>query len=124
MTSGTAIFPAGFTGVGLLLLRFSVAASILLLAAPLSQASYIPQFVGVIAAAGLCAGLQTRVLAALSLLAPLLCFVTETASPGLILLHALTAAALAMTGPGAFSADARLFGRQTIRLPEKNDPKV
>jgi hypothetical protein len=124
MSSETSFFPGGITGCGLLLLRFSVAVSVLMLAAHLSQASYLPQFLGVVVAAGLCVGLQTRVLAGLSVLAPLLCLVMAVAHLELVVLHALMATALAMTGPGAFSVDARLFGRRTITLPDRDDPKV
>jgi hypothetical protein len=124
MGSGSAFFPGGVTGAGLLLLRFSVTASILMLTASLSQASYLPQFLGVVAAIGLCVGLQTRVLAGLSLLASLLGLAMGAAPLGLIILHAMSASALAMTGPGAFSADARLFGRKTITLPDRDDSIV
>ncbi len=124
MRSGTAFFPDGIIGAGLLLLRFSVASSILLLTASVSQVSYVPQMLGVAAAAALCAGLQTRVVAGLALLAPLVCLVVKPTPVGPIALHALTALALAMTGPGAFSADARLFGRRTITLPDRDDSNV
>ena len=37
--------------------------------------------------------------------------------PMLIFTQTIDAFALAMIGPGAFSVDARLFGRATITLP-------
>lgn len=117
------MFPGGSAGAGLLLLRASVAVSTLMLAAEFAPATYTPQFIGVLLAIGLCAGFQTRVFAALSLLAPLLCVIAATA-PGLAAVHAISAAALVMTGPGAFSVDARLFGRRTVTLPDPDDTNV
>jgi hypothetical protein len=124
MGSGIALFPGGGIGAGLLVLRLSVTASMLMLTAELSPPPYIAQFLGIVAAVGLCVGLQTRVLAGLCLLASLLGFVMTTASSGVIVLHTVTSAALALTGPGAFSADARLFGRRTIKLPDRDDSIV
>jgi hypothetical protein len=124
MKSVIAFFPSGFTGAGLLCLRLSVAGSVLLMASPLPGFSYLPQFVGVLIAVSLCAGLQTRLLAGLSLLASLSGLAAAAVPAESVMVHGLSAIALALTGPGAFSADARLFGRKTIRLPEKSDPKV
>ncbi len=117
------MFPGGSVGAGLLILRVSVAVSTLLLAAEFTPATYIPQFIGVLFGLALCAGFQTRIVAALSLVAPLLCVIAATA-PELSAVHAISAAALAMTGPGAFSVDARLFGRRTVTLPDPDDTIV
>jgi hypothetical protein len=123
MRSGLALFPGGSVGAGLLMLRVSVAVSTLLLAAEFTPATYIPQFIGVLFGLALCAGFQTRIAAGLSLVAPLLCVIAATA-PGLSAVHSISAAALAMTGPGAFSVDARLFGRRTVTLPDPDDTIV
>lgn len=123
MRSWIALFPGGVAGAGLLLLRFSVATSTLLLTAAHIPASYVPHFIGVFLAIGLCIGLQTRVAATGCLLASLLCLITGVA-PGLAVVHAISAAALVLTGPGALSIDARLFGRRTVQLPDRDDPIV
>jgi uncharacterized membrane protein YphA (DoxX/SURF4 family) len=101
-----------------MLLRISVAASMLFLNAAPAQTFYVPNFVGVLVAIGLCAGLQTRILAALSLVASLLSFIPAGASIELGAVNAISCVALAIAGPGAFSLDARLFGRRTITLPD------
>lgn len=124
MRSGAVYFPGGVTGIGLLFLRFSVAASVLLLTAQVSRGPDILQLMGIALTAGLCAGLWTRLMAGLALLAALLCLALGGALPAWELLHALSAAALAMTGPGAFSADARLFGRRTITWRDRDDTIV
>lgn len=121
MRSGAAFFPDGLTGAGLFVLRLSVAASTLALTARSSSDPHILQCLGIAAAAGLCAGFQTRALAGLSLLASLLGMITVLVPVDMALLHAVSAAALTLTGPGAFSADARLFGRRTITLRGRDE---
>lgn len=123
MRSRIALFPGGGVGAGLLTLRVSVAASTLILTSSINQSSYIAQFIGVLCAIGLSAGLQTRIIAALSVLASLYGLLSP-AAPDIEAVHALSAAALVMTGPGAFSADARLFGRRTVALPDPDDTNV
>ena len=41
------------------------------------------------------------------------------AASTIALLTGLSNVALALLGPGAFSLDARLFGRRTLRLPDR-----
>jgi len=44
-------------------------------------------------------------------------------TPGAFLvLHGIDALALALLGAGAYSVDARLFGRRVIRLDDRSDP--
>jgi hypothetical protein len=124
MSFEIALFPGGIVGAGLLLLRTSVAVSVLMLTNLFSQTFGLAQWAGVLAAIGLCAGLQTRTLAGLSLFAPLLSLTAASAPLGQTALHLTTALALALTGPGAFSADARLFGRRTITLRDRDDSIV
>jgi hypothetical protein len=119
MRSRIAIFPGGAAGAGLLLLRLSVAASALILIG-CDRFSNDVQILCILLAGGICAGLQTRVLAGLSLGVSLL----DSASLGLPLIHAISAMALVLTGPGAFSVDARLFGRRTITLADSEDTNV
>lgn len=39
----------------------------------------------------------------------------------LVIVHAVTAASLVLTGAGAYSLDARFFGRRRVILPEADD---
>ncbi len=119
MRSRTAIFPGGALGSGLLLLRLSVATSALMLIG-CDQDFGALQLLCIFFAVGLCAGVQTRLLAAISLSASVL----GAAPLGLSIVHAISAVALVLTGPGAFSLDARLFGRRTITLPRSDDTNV
>lgn len=116
MLSGMPRFPSGAAGAGLLLLRGSVACSLLPLGASGNVALWQQLGIG---AAILClaAGYQVRIASAVCLL-----FVAEhvLGAPSHLLTGLapfLGAAALALTGPGAFSIDARLFGRRIIVLP-------
>jgi hypothetical protein len=111
MLSDPSSFPSGRGGQGLFLLRVIVA--LLLLAC---AASGINGAAGNGIAAGAAAlivvGLCTR-WSALAALALIIASVEWTTGP---LLVASLALALALTGPGSLSADARLFGRRSIRL--------
>lgn len=116
-------FPGGSVGVGLLLLRLSVAGS---LTATLLGSADVPawiQFLSILLSIGLCAGVLTRLLAGLSILA-VAAVVTDSVAPVLVILNLADAIALAMIGPGAFSVDARLFGRRTVVLPASRDTIV
>jgi hypothetical protein len=121
MRSRTAFFPDGSTGAGLLVLRFSVAISTLALTAKASSEPNILQCLGISAAIGLCTGFYTRALAGMSVLATLIGVVAAIVPMEMAVLHVLSGFSRALTGPGAFSADARLFGRRTITLPDRDD---
>ena len=123
MISGLALFPGGAAGAGVLLLRLSVASSLLILSGLHSDGANVLQFLAILAALGLCVGFQTRVVAGLSLAAPIF-GLASGASVSLATLHAIDALALVLTGPGAWSADAVLFGRRTVTLPDRNDTIV
>ena len=116
-------FPGGSVGVGLLLLRLSVAGS---LTATLLGSADPPAwmlFLAIVTSIGLGAGFLTRLLAGLSILA-MANVVTESVAPALVILNLADAIALAMIGPGAFSLDARLFGRRTVVVPASRDTIV
>lgn len=92
----------------------------LLLAPCLQALSPAPPLVwgmfGLVAAA-LVSGLLARVAAAaVALLAAYVAAELGWRSGGLFALHALDAAALCLLGPGAYSIDARLYGRRIIRF--------
>jgi hypothetical protein len=124
MISGLPLFPGGATGAGLLLLRFSVAISLLMLSAMHSGAANWLQFLAILTVASLCAGFQTRVLGGLSLAAPIFALAASRTPLLLAALHIVDALALVLTGPGAWSADAVLFGRRIVTLPDRNNTIV
>ena len=111
------IYPEGASGLGLLLLR---ASAVLLLVSIMHDVRVLEARVAIpldilIAAIGL--GFGTRVAAmACAVLAPILLLQEEGAPWILIATHSIDAAALALLGPGAFSVDARMFGRRRITL--------
>ena len=106
-------FPRGSAGAGLLLLRFCLAAQLLCQGAGTS--AWWQTTLATALALLLAAGLLTPVTAALCALWHLLCL-TQAGSVQAQLIAAATAAALMLAGPGAYAADARLFGRRTILM--------
>jgi hypothetical protein len=46
-------------------------------------------------------------------------FLSHSGDPWIAVIQAVLGAALAMVGPGAWSIDARLFGRKHIVIPER-----
>jgi len=112
-------YPAGIVGAGLLLLRFSVAGSALLgvLLAPAAPFWCAP-LVAVIGAS-LFVGVGVRASASLGLLVALC--VPAGVPQLLVIVHAVTAASLVLTGAGAYSLDARFFGRRRVVLSDAHD---
>ena len=113
-------FPAGMAGVALVVLRSVVAITIIVETCKrsiLTPSIPIDAFVVLV---GLCLflGFLTPYCAALSCLIELILLVTTAVPSGFHLaMSALTAAAAAVLGPGAYSLDARLFGRKLIKIP-------
>lgn len=109
-------FPSGSVGMGLLLLRCSVAIALF---ARISLADPYDFMQAVFAVTGLAVicGLRTSLFAVIGAgIAISMSF--RTLSIELSLVTALGALALALVGPGAFSIDARLRGRRTVVLPD------
>ena len=115
-----AMFPNHGPGIAMLLLRVSVAVT-LVLDASTRMAALAPwwMFFGVILLAiSLCIGFLTPILSVLCCLFEVgsLLIGGGTGIP-VILVSTMNAAALALLGPGAYSLDARLFGRRALVVP-------
>jgi putative oxidoreductase len=79
----------------------------------------ILQLVAAGAAALLLVGLWTPVAGVLMAVAELGLAFTRPADPWMHILLAALGVSLAMLGPGAWSVDARLFGRKRIQIPQR-----
>jgi hypothetical protein len=114
------MFPAflgGVSGAALLLLRLSTAFLLpLAVFISLSPSLWLDVAV-VLLAISLAAGVAVRLAASLAALVILFAASRSGGALSAILaLQALQAAALALLGAGAYSIDARLFGRRVIQL--------
>jgi uncharacterized membrane protein YphA (DoxX/SURF4 family) len=120
------MFPPGGPGVGLLLLRISVAAtSVLIVANRTGFSSIHPLFVGaLLVSLCLTIGVLTPYLSYVVCVYALVNLYGASSRLDELLLASLmlNAAALALLGPGAYSADARLFGRRVVVVPPRKDP--
>jgi hypothetical protein len=116
-------FPEGWPGTGLAFLRAIAAIPLVqLIAGPLASAPplfVIPQLVAAASSSLLIVGLWTPI-AGLSMACAELCLLlVHFGSASIHLVLTVLGAALAMIGPGAWSVDARLFGRKRIRIPQR-----
>ena len=116
-------FASGWPGAGLLLLRLVTGASLFYCA--LTQWKVTPQLLSIVpqliaAGAGifLLAGLWTPVAGAVVAGVELWIVLSRGSAPQIILFATL-GASLAMIGPGAWSIDARLFGRKHIETSSR-----
>lgn len=108
------MFPSGRPGIALLVLRTSVAAALLLGAVVGSHALLWTAANGSLAVL-LCAGLATPICAGLCTVVAAVVALRASGESALCpTLFALTSLALALLGPGAYSLDARIFGRRRI----------
>ena len=117
------MFPHGGPGVGLLLLRLSVAAILVADVAKCSGASLILLLCAFVAlmSVSLSIGFLTPYLSVLACAAAIVNLLVGVNSGNLLLVFpVINAAALTLLGPGAYSLDARLFGRRvTVVAPRK-----
>lgn len=110
-------FAGGWPGAGILLLRSATAAALFYSAITQGQTtpqlSSIPHWIGAGTGMFILAGLWTPVAGVIVALTELWIAFSRDGALLMILLAALSAS-LAMIGPGAWSIDARLFGRKHI----------
>jgi uncharacterized membrane protein YphA (DoxX/SURF4 family) len=104
---------------GVALIRFAIIG--LLEAPPLTTA--VPQVIGAGAGLFLLVGLWTPVAGSLAAIVNIWItfsrFFSPSGDPWVAIIQSVLGAALAMIGPGAWSIDARLFGRKHIDVLER-----
>jgi putative oxidoreductase len=120
-------FADGWPGLGLLLLRLLTGVVLIHFGiANLREAPPLPtvvlQSIGVGAGILLLVGLWTPVSGGLAAIVKVLIafsrYSSHSVDPWIPIIQAVLGAALAMVGPGAWSIDARLFGRKRIDITE------
>ena len=112
-------FANGWPGVGLLLQRFLTAIilvrfGIIQLTEASVPTSTVPQIIGACAGILLLVGLWTPVVGTLIAGVELWIAFTQPGDPWMSIILATLAGTAAMIGPGAWSIDARLFGRKHL----------
>jgi putative oxidoreductase len=115
-------FASGWPGIGLLIQRITTGALLLYCTAVVLAKTPQPVVVAsaaIAAAAGalLLVGLWTPLAGTLIAIVETWAAFTHSANPVLSVMLAMLGASLAMIGPGAWSVDARLFGRKHIQTP-------
>jgi uncharacterized membrane protein YphA (DoxX/SURF4 family) len=120
-------FADGWPGTGLLLLRLLTGVALIYfgiasLSEPSTLATGVLKILGAGTGALLLIGLWTPVAGVLAAIvniwAALSRYISHSGDPWVPIVQAVLGAVLAMVGPGAWSIDARLFGRKRIDLPE------
>ena len=116
-------FPEGWPGTGLVFLRAMATVPLVQFIAG-SPATTLPvpaifQFLAAICSALLIIGLWTPIAGLFLAVSELSLLLLPSCNGSMHLVLAALGAALAMIGPGAWSVDARLFGRKRIRIPQR-----
>jgi putative oxidoreductase len=120
-------FASGWPGAGLLLLRLLTGAALIHFGiASLREAPPLPtavlQIIGLGTGLLLLVGLWTPAAGSLAVIVKMSIalsrYFSHSGDPWIPILQAVLSAVLAMVGPGAWSIDARLFGRKRIDFPE------
>lgn len=118
------MFPAGSAGAALVVLRSIVAVAIFVNSSACGPtgSNHIVRGVAALVALCLLLGYLTPYCAAVSCLLELALLVgTHAPNRFQLVTSALTAAATVVLGPGAYSVDARLFGRRLIKIVPGRD---
>ena len=118
------MFPQGGPGLALLLLRLSVAAVLILTAARCCGPTnaHLVMAIAVLLSVFLSVGLLTPYLSVLACAAAVANLIVGSDSGDPLYLFAICdTIALALLGPGAYSVDARLFGRRFLVLPSRKE---
>jgi hypothetical protein len=118
-------FADGWPGLGLLLQRLLVAIALLhydivSVRASTGFATVVPQIIGAGAGVLLVLGLWTPLAGTLFGLIELWIALAHSGDPWISISLATLGATLAMIGPGAWSIDARLFGRKHIDMRDRH----
>jgi hypothetical protein len=114
-----AMFPGGLIGVALLLGRLAAAAVLVFLLRGFALEAPWTALPVVLLAASLATGLLTRFAAAICTALVMAGAARADGALSVVLaLNALQVVGLVLTGGGAYSLDARLFGRRVIRLDD------
>lgn len=119
-----ATFPEGWPGTGLLSVRAVAAIPVVLqgtagLLMAHQNMQIILELVAACPAALLLVGLWTPVAGVLMFVAELSLVLSHASDPWMHVRLGSLGAALAMLGPGAWSVDARLFGRKRIEISDR-----
>jgi putative oxidoreductase len=114
------MFPDGWPGAGLFLLRLVAAIPLLIGATPgfwgAPQNGLYAKYVAISVGSLLLAGLWTPVAGTLQAIVEVWFGFSEKGGAGVHFLLAALGVSLVMLGPGAWSVDARLFGRKRIDI--------
>ena len=114
-------FPNGWPGCGLLLLRVTCAAPVLIMetaelsGSPVDSVLWL-RLLGCLTAVWILGGLWTPVVASFHAVVQCVFAFSAQAFLSTHMIIALMALSLVMLGPGAWSIDARLYGRKRIDL--------
>ena len=116
------MFPQGGPGLALLLLRISIAATFFIEAVHRYGMSSYLLFAGVLLiSTSLTIGLMTPLLSVVVGVSAAVSLVINL-RPDLVLVSLiLNSTALALLGPGAYSLDARMFGRRVVVVTPRKD---
>jgi len=115
-------FAGGWPGMGLLIQRMTTGAllincAVIVLAKTSQSAAVAPAIIGAAAGVLLLFGLWTPLAGTLIAVVETWNILTPATSPLISVTLAILGATLAMIGPGAWSVDARLYGRKHIDTP-------
>ena len=115
------MFPTGLVGVALLVLRVSIATSMLIHAADRwAQVTSCWMTIGfALTALPLCLGLFTPYVAVFAGVLQFLALMSDGGNRPQVITSMVDSGVLSVLGPGAYSIDSRLFGRRLLELPPK-----